>query len=913
MRSRQNFLYRLLDKDYYDTFDAYMPRKADFYDYVASLLPPNWSIQKKAIWFHCGSPENATPTQGWKIHISATPDNAREVLSRVVSILFKRMDADFKFALDLSTVFLLNGKNWSRGGSGKFITIYPRDNAQFIELIEQIHLSTTDLRGPYVLSDHRYKDSGSVFYRYGGMRHFDVLNVNGERTPMLTAPDGSHFPDRRQPYPVTPSWASKLFPIEDQQEQSTPSHFLRQGRYEIQDALSFSNAGGVYVAVDRTSGKRVVIKEARPCVNPTPNGYDAVRLLQKEYRLLGVIAYAGIAPRPIDLFTEWEHWFLVEEFIEGLTLASHSASHNILLRTRPAPEDFHLWQKTFLSVCSKLITALEVLHRHNIVFSDLSTNNVLMEPEGDLKLIDFEGAYEVGVDLPTALYTPGFVSQNRLMGDEAAKADDYYAAGALLMAYLFPITAFFHLNPGAHKNIMGPIQNDARLPESVGGMIVALMSPDPASRPLAPQIRTVLERCAGEAAARKQPEQYTADYRSIIEGIVSHLNHVATFSRHDRLFPSDQKLFVTNPLNIAWGAAGVGYALHRVTAQSHENVAAWILRHPINSELYTPGLYAGMSGVAWALLEMGNTEEAEDIFQRTYDHKLLSDSPDIFYGIAGWGMACLRFFLATGNECYLSKARQAGEQLLRTCRHSGDLCFWSDSENAPLGFAHGASGIALFLLYLHLATQEEEFLTTGRRGLEFDLRHAVVTKDLGFSWKSSSRGNSPVYPYWQNGSSGIGTSVLRYWRLLGGDHYWSVLEKIFVDVDRKYAVLPGRFMGSTGLGDFLLDMYEVSGQSRFLRSAQRIAEGILQFQVERCGIAFPGDSISRLSSSYGNGSAGIALFLNRLSGQKGNHFMLDCLFETTKSGAMSPLHEEQFMPATLLRGTIQSEVRLGAG
>ena len=44
--------------------------------------------------------------QGWKIHISATPTNASKVLERVTSVLLENGDADFKFALDMSTAVL---------------------------------------------------------------------------------------------------------------------------------------------------------------------------------------------------------------------------------------------------------------------------------------------------------------------------------------------------------------------------------------------------------------------------------------------------------------------------------------------------------------------------------------------------------------------------------------------------------------------------------------------------------------------------------------------------------------------------------------------------------------------------------------------------------------------------------------
>lgn len=881
MKSRQTPLHRLLDHDYNESFDSYIPRTADLYDRVVSMLPSGWQIKRKGIYFHCASARNAVPLQGWKIHVSSTPADAAEILNRVALVIFESLDTDFKFALDMSVIFLMNSKNWSRGGSGKFITVYPSDNLRFLELIEKIYLATRGLSGPYILSDRRYKDSHVVFYRYGGMRPFEVLNVKGERTPMLIAPDGSHFPDERRPYPVTPPWVRSILPVEEPKDQSENSHCLKQGRYQVENVLSFSNAGGVYLGVDRDTGEKVVIKEARPCVNSAINGDDAVKYLQKEHRLLDRIRHTGVAPEPLDLFEEWEHWFLVEEFITGPSLASHSAAHNILLRTRPTVEDFSEWRNNFLSISANLFALLQVLHEYKIVFTDLSTTNVILETAtGKLKLIDFEGAYELGVDRPTKLYTPGFVSQQRLAGSEAALEDDYYAAGAVLMSYIFPITGFFHLNPKAKEAIMSSLQKDSRLPEAITRLILELMDPDVMCRPSPARIVEVLEECSTPAVVPPKSEELAFDFRATVQGIIAHLNDVATYTRKDRLFPTDQKIFVTNPLSLAWGAAGVGYALANVTGNCQEDVAAWMIGHKITPKAYAPGLYAGMSGIAWCLLEMGKCTEGEEVLHGTFDHKLLNHSSDIFYGIAGWGLACLRFFVATGKQLYLDQARFAGQQLLKTCQESPEGCYWPSSEEIPLGFAHGSSGIAVFLLYLYLVTQEEELLATGQRGLQFDLQHAVTTKDGGLSWRKSTHGDSPISSYWESGSAGVGMAVLRYWRLLDSDRYWSILEQIFVDADRKYTVLPGMFMGLAGLGDFLMDMYEATGDARFLRSAYKVAEGIMQFQVERRrGIAFPGDSISRLSCSYANGGAGIAVFLNRLSGRKGSHFMLDCLFQ----------------------------------
>jgi Lanthionine synthetase C-like protein len=169
-------------------------------------------------------------------------------------------------------------------------------------------------------------------------------------------------------------------------------------------------------------------------------------------------------------------------------------------------------------------------------------------------------------------------------------------------------------------------------------------------------------------------------------------------------------------------------------------------------------------------------------------------------------------------------------------------------------------------------------LKTGMRALDFDLASATRTKDGGLSWRESIESPSPLYPYWRLGSAGIGIAVARFQRLVRLPRYQAALEQIYIDTDRKYSVLPGRFMGLAGLGEFLLDMHDLTGEQRFLASANRVAKGIMHFRVMRNGTAFPGEMLSRLCCDYGTGSAGIALFLNRLLGKQNADFMLDGLF-----------------------------------
>lgn len=880
MLSRPNPIYRLLHKDYAESFALYAPQARDFYDLILSQLPQTWNLQRREMWFYCSSSGHVLPLQGWKIHVSATLANAREVLGKVASVLFKHGDVSFKFALDLSLVSLLNSKSWPRGASGKFITIYPANSRRFLDLIEEVAEATAGMSGPYILSDHRYKSSQVVFYRYGGMQPQTTLNIKGEKLPVLTSPDGSLVHDQRLAYPVVPAWELPVLPLEDSQAEKAETLDLHASRYTIEAALAFSSAGGVYLGRDNQTGKKVVIKEARPCINATSDNYDAVELLKKEYRLLGVLAGTGIAPHPVDLFQEWEHWFLVEEFIEGTAMSHHSAANNILLRNRASMEDQDAWRAMFSTLCEELCRILDTLHSCNIIFADLSTNNLIVTEDSQrLKIIDFEGAHQVGVDRPVSIFTPGFASQRRIAGSEATQQDDYYAAGAVLLSYLLPITGLLHLNPQARHEFVDSIREEIRLPERIVDLINSLMDGS-RTAPVAFDGSGDAPEISSTMAKPLSGQQHSNDYQAVLKDIARQLNGVADYRRKDRLYPADPRVFSTNPLSLAYGAAGVAYALHKITGSLPQAAIDWILQHRIDPAEYPPGLYMGMAGIAWSLLEMGITAPAERTFQASVRHPLLGQSADLFYGMAGWGMTGLRFFQATGKEAYLDHAKEAGNKLLAMVQKSEHGYCWTNFSECPLGLAHGSSGIALFLLYLYLATENERYLAAGIQALDFDLAMATRTKDGGLSWSTSAGSSSVVYPYWRFGSAGIGSVTARFQRLIRSQRYQSVLEQIYVHTDTQYAVSPGRFSGLAGLGEFLLDMYELSREQRFLDSANKVARGTMRFHVERNGTAFPGELLSRLSSDYGTGSAGIALFLNRLMGQQKSDFMLDELFSS---------------------------------
>lgn len=890
MLVEDSFFYLHADPEYFEPLERYRARAEDFLEPVRRMIPDNWWLSRKSIWLHCSPPGAELPPHGWKIHLSATPANSPPVLTTAVRILI-RAGVPFKFAADKSILLLLNGKRWSRGGAGKFMTIYPADTAQCGKLLESLYQALIGYTGPYILSDRRYRDSGVVYYRYGGILPARRLDITGRGVPVMQLQDGQIVDDERLPFFNVPQGLSDPFTMGPEPSDSDAEGTLKHGRYTIQSVIGFSNPGGVYLALDQETGRKVLIKEARPFTNVSPQGTDAVWLLKKEHRLLTVLEDTGIAPRPLDFFKDWEHYYLVEEFVEGIVLRSFLVQHSLGLRTRASSEHVVEFYARYRKLFTRIIAALQAVHERRIVFSDLSYYNVIVMNDGEeVRLIDFEGAFEQGIDIPVALYTPGFAPAQVVEGEAARREDDYFALGGLMLAGLFPANSLLALNPRAHEPFLQAMTRDISLPVDLAAVIQALLVQDRSRRPDLSETLQVLaeDRPAGVPEHHPFEAGREEECAGVLDRMVDFILSTADFSRQDRLFPADAAVFETNPLSVAHGACGVAFAVQRITGTVPQDVIDWILSRPLTREEYPPGLYVGLGGIAWTLLEMGLRERAEEVMEMASGHPLKWKSPDLFYGAAGWGMSQLRFFLAMGDEAYLARAEEAGRFLEESRKEEEGRCWWPPAQgNVCCGLAHGASGVSLFLLYLYLATRDERYLRLGHKGLRFVVAKGFRNADGGLTWKA--REGEPTYtPYWRWGSAGIGMVLLRYCLVLGdAAGEISILPDVFVDADRKYTIFPGRFFGLAGLGEFHLDLAESEDDpERALTAARRALAGILLFQVPRqSGLAFPGEGLARISCDFGTGSAGIALFIHRLLKGGGSAFMLDELLKT-RAGAL---------------------------
>ena len=199
------------------------------------------------------------------------------------------------------------------------------------------------------------------------------------------------------------------------------------GRYDIKEILGAGGMGVVYRAFDRELQEPVAIKTLKP---EAMAGGAALDRFKQEIRLARKIAHRNVV-RTYDLGEQNGMYYLTMEYVEGTSLKQLIVSRGKL----PV--------EVTLTVGKQLCRALEVAHAEGVIHRDIKPQNIVVEPNGFLKVMDFgiarlanppkgKGLTEAG----TAIGTPDYMSPEQLSGLELDPRSDLYAAGVVLFECL---------------------------------------------------------------------------------------------------------------------------------------------------------------------------------------------------------------------------------------------------------------------------------------------------------------------------------------------------------------------------------------------------------------------------------------------------------------------------------------------
>jgi serine/threonine-protein kinase len=200
------------------------------------------------------------------------------------------------------------------------------------------------------------------------------------------------------------------------------------GRYEVKEVLGAGGMGVVYRAIDRELGEPVAIKTLRP--DTVAGDPIALERFKQEIRLARKITHRNVV-RTYDLGEVNGLYYLTMEFVEGTSLKALIQSRGRL----PVP--------VTLTVGKQLCRALEVAHEQGVIHRDIKPQNIVVEPNGFLKVMDFgiarlanppkgKGLTEAGM----AIGTPDYMSPEQLSGLELDPRSDLYSTGVVLFECL---------------------------------------------------------------------------------------------------------------------------------------------------------------------------------------------------------------------------------------------------------------------------------------------------------------------------------------------------------------------------------------------------------------------------------------------------------------------------------------------
>jgi serine/threonine protein kinase len=860
-------------------------------------MPETWQAelepQPEGNWIHVTNRNARTPQQGWKLHVSASVMSAESVLRAALPVLLGE-NISFKVASSLDTLSTLNDGRGGLSQVGKFVTVYPNDDENACRLAAALHAATSGLRGPVVPSDRPLKAGSLVHYRYGNFSGPTIQASSGRISSAILDPHGNLIADDYSIEFRNPAWVTDPFFSAGIADELRGDSRLVGGRYLMIEALNSSASGTVYLGVDILGERNCIIKEALREGAAATDGTDARQRLRNEASVLGTLSTDERFPNAFDLIEQEDNLYLVMEEIPGVTLAEASEPSEIGRRQRA---------KLIVARARELVSILAAIHSKGFVYCDLKSSNIIVAPNGRLRLIDFGITRRRGVQTSTDREgTPGYMSPQQRQGKPASIADDIFAFGAVL--YFLITGAEPSLAPDRENLLSRPIE---LLTPGIDDQMVAIVSHclHPTARK---RYRSLAEVDAALEGIGVNPLGKTPSFGRI-GSVESHSSAQRRYARLARRLGDTICSVARRDSNgcfwlsghpstdgmpyrdLSTGSSGAIIALAELVSEMNEPAHRAVLRDgahhlitaagPEGSRL--AGLYVGESGIGAALLLAGKVLGDKDLIAHAARRSdMISSLPfagsDLYNGAAGRVRFHLMLWSETGSQDHLEHARVAGERILAMATRTGrSRLSWVVTETegdedrmvAYVGYAHGVAGIADALLDLFEATRDEKYLTAARQAARWIIDQAIpLSRDEGgIAWPSFEKEEEASPSFWCHGAAGIGRFLVRCAELevVPEASLYARGAAQAVARSTRWAG-PTECHGLAGNIGFLLDAYQSTGERKYLNEAMSLARLLETFAREDDGLlVWSSESPDVASPDYLVGYAGVALALLRLS------------------------------------------------
>ncbi|MDO4502248.1 MAG: Stk1 family PASTA domain-containing Ser/Thr kinase, partial [Coriobacteriia bacterium] len=190
-------------------------------------------------------------------------------------------------------------------------------------------------------------------------------------------------------------------------------------RYQIIDRIGLGGMAEVYLANDLNLGRNVAVKVMLP-------QYASDATFTRRFKQEAASAARLSSPYIVSIF-DWgldgDLYYIVMELVRGSDLKTGIIERGAINQRKVA------------EIGSQVCQALSVAHENGIIHRDIKPQNIMVQPDGNIKVMDFGIARAKNAALTqtsTVLGTAHYISPEQAQGKELTESSDIYSLGVVL-------------------------------------------------------------------------------------------------------------------------------------------------------------------------------------------------------------------------------------------------------------------------------------------------------------------------------------------------------------------------------------------------------------------------------------------------------------------------------------------------
>ena len=248
------------------------------------------------------------------------------------------------------------------------------------------------------------------------------------------------------------------------------------GRYRLGEVLGEGGMAVVYRAQDVLLNRPVAVKILRAQYAADEN---FLRRFEREAQAAAGFSHANIV-NVYDVGTDGDQHYIVMEYIRGPSLK------DLIRRQGPFSVEGAIF------IIGQVTSALDYAHQRGLIHRDIKPQNILVDREGNAKVVDFgiaKGMRDVNLtEAGTGMGTVHYVSPEQAQGDPAGPASDLYSTGVVLFEMLTKRLPFEADTPVGvamqHVNTPPPPPStfNPKIPPEVDAIVLRALAKEPGDR-----------------------------------------------------------------------------------------------------------------------------------------------------------------------------------------------------------------------------------------------------------------------------------------------------------------------------------------------------------------------------------------------------------------------------------------------